>query len=57
MGVVRISPMRMAVNGACRTVGQVTDYRAERKVLTGVGLCAGKIFMRTVGAVVVVVGC
>ena len=42
--MVWIVPMRMAV-------------RAGREVLTEVGLCAGKMFMRTVGAVVVVVGC
>ena len=44
MGVVWIGPMRMAV-------------RAGREVLTEVGLCAGKMFVGTVDAVVVVVGC
>ena len=42
--MVWVGPMRMAV-------------RDEREVLTEVGLCAAKIFVRTVGAVVAVVGC
>ena len=57
MGVVWIGPMRMAVHVVCCTVVQEADCRAEREVLTEVGLCAGKMFVRTVGAVVVVVGC
>ena len=44
MDLVRIGPMRMTV-------------RAEREVLTEVGLCAGKMFVGTVDAVVVVVRC
>ena len=55
--MVWISPMRMAVHVARCIVVQGADCRAEREVLTEVGLCAGKMFMRTVGAVVVVVGC
>ena len=41
MVVVMVGPMRMAVNLACWTVGQMADCWAGREVLTGVGLGAG----------------